>query len=364
MNIIDRSVTNDVRQILGDLYADLLRTILDLGVAPIFMFQDDRPRLVEIRERAADRLRDWVEEHPAVAGDLVSRLPEALQYDDLVESLLEAAPYDDYLHLPHSVFELPSNQSPVFAAVPELLTRVDDDGLVYVGGFDARPHGLFVGRFSLHYHQLLRRGFSSNIHYELVDTLLGIARRSGLVCARIAVDERRLRQRDEYQELFERDYWYGPAISEAKLDDLTHVGDTVHGDPECGKSIVSPYWAVSVRWTADRNDFCKTVEIEEFLPLREGDSGPVLSRYLHAIRDTDLRAFTHCDGAVKAYDRGRYPTSLAEFARRGRSLRYRKVFRLDGQMSADDWSRVTALWFRGNRLVLEYLTGLAAGGPS
>jgi len=53
-----------------------------------------------------------------------------------------------------------------------------------------------------------------------------------------------------------------------------------------------------------------------------------------------------------------YPTTAADFPRRGRSTRYRKVFRLDGTISTDDWSLVASLWFRGNQLILEYLGGL------
>jgi hypothetical protein len=120
---------------------------------------------------------------------------------------------------------------------------------------------------------------------------------------------------------------------------------------------------LSIRWTRDRGA-CKSVEIEEFLPPADQASGPVLARYLHSIRDTERRVFVHCDGAVKAYDRSTYPTDLTTFAGRGKGLHYRKVFRLDGPLTADEWSRLTALWFRGNRLVLEYLDGLATAEPA
>lgn len=63
-------------------------------------------------------------------------------------------------------------------------------------------------RYSLHYHQLLRRGFGSNIHYELIGFVLDLARRNEQVRARIAIDERRLRRREEHQKIQERDYWY------------------------------------------------------------------------------------------------------------------------------------------------------------
>ncbi len=40
--------------------------------------------------------------------------------------------------------------------------------------------------------------------------------------------------------------------------------------------------------------------------------------------------------------------------------RYRKAFRLDGDIETDAWNNIAARWFRGNRLVKEYLDSLSA----
>lgn len=95
------------------------------------------------------------------------------------------------------------------------------------------------------------------------------------------------------------------------------------------------------------------------------EDGPdlVLARYLHAIRDVSQHQFIHCDGAVKAYTREGYPRVAEQFAARGRGLHYRKVFRMDGKIETDHWSQVAALWFRGNQLVVEYLSGLGEAVP-
>lgn len=362
--MIDPNVTARVRTILGPLYDEMLQVMIDLATPPVFLFADDRARLVDVRERSAAILRAWAADHSDDAAALVNLLPRVMQGPDVAESLLETSPWADYFRLPASTFELPRVDAPVFAALPSLLELADDDGLLDVDGVDARPHGLFIDDFSLHYHQLLRRGFGSNIHYDLIGSVLGLARRKEEVCARIAIDERRLRRRDEHREVEERDYWYGPQLDETKLDDLTALGETIHGDPECGRSILCPYWAASIRWKRDGAGPMKSVEVEEFMPRSDEASGLVLVRYLHAIRDVERRAFVHCDGAVKAYDRSAYPTVLEDFPRRGKGLHYRKVFRLDGPLTANEWSHVTALWFRGNPLVLEYLAGLANAEPA
>lgn len=109
--------------------------------------------------------------------------------------------------------------------------------------------------------------------------------------------------------------------------------------------------------------YMKTIEIEELVPVDDDGADLVLARYLHAIRDTSQRRFVHCDGAVKAYKREGYPRVAEQFAGRGKGHHYRKVFRMDGEIQTDHWSNVAALWFRGNRLVLEYLSGLGQAEP-
>jgi hypothetical protein len=353
--IIDVRIAASVRDRLGPAYDDLLSVMLDLAVPPIFLFADTRPRLIAARDRAVAAIEAWQQADPVTVAALVERVPEVLRTETSAQALLESAPWQEYFAVPPSTFGPPQADSPVLAAVPELTERLDDDGLIDVTGLDARPHGLFVGGYSLHYHQLLRRSFGSNIHYGLIATVLATAGRLP-ARARLAVDERRLRLESEHEELEERDYWHGQQLSESFLDDLNATGETVHGDPHGGQSLWSPYAAISVRWTSDPP--LKTVQIEEYLPLKVGEEAPwVLARYLHAIRDTAAKAFVHCDGAVKAYDPSTYPLSQRDFRRREKSARYRKVFRLDGEFSVEAWSALTAQWFRGNQLVLEYLAG-------
>lgn len=354
---VPRKVAHAVKSRLGPVYDDLLAVMLDLGVPPIFLFSDDRARLVGVRRNAVEGIHEWVRTDPRVL-DLVDLLPEVMQLNDVVASLLEAVTWTDYFDTEMSAFANPSAGDRVFRETPDLLDRIDDDGLLVVADLDARPHGLVYADFSLHYHQFLRRGFASNIHYELIGTILTIAERNG-VEARLAVDAKRLRYRSEHEEFVERDYWYGPSLSAAVLDDPFLVGETVHGDPAGGTSFLNPYVATSFRWTADGD--LKTIEIEEMVPVDDDQGDLVLVRYLHAIRDTSRKAFIHCDGAVKAYAREGYPRVAGQFAFRGKSSKYRKVFRIDGEIETDEWSHVVALWFRGNNLVVEYLSSLGSG---
>ena len=359
--VVDSLVESEVRRYLGPLFDDLLAAMLDLAVAPIFLFGDDHSRLVAPREKARRAIEQWAEAEPCKVTSVVDRLPSHMDMGDPARSLLEGALWTAYFSL-SDAFEPSSSSSRVMSAVRELSTRIDDDGLVDVSGLDAQPHGLLVGEYSLHYHQLMRRSFASNIHYDLVSTILATASRHGAT-ARLAIDERRLRRRDEHTEIQERDYWYGRVLSEDVLDDPHAIGETVYGDAASGSSLLYPYAALSIRWTSDGH--LKGVEIEEYVPRLGDDDRPwILARYLHAIRDTTERSFVHCDGAVKGYLPETYPVVQQDFARRGKSDRYRKVFRIDGSFPADAWSAIASQWFRGNRLILEYLSCSPATRPA
>lgn len=348
---LDRGDVAAVRERLGPLLGELHQTMLDVDTAPISLFSDDRPRLVEARTRAINKLEQWAADEPESVAGMYARLPDMLQNASAAESLLEAVTSANYFDLPIDLFNNPAPDSRVFAAAPDLVLRLDESGLVTVTGLDARPWGLHTGKHAFQYHQFLRRGYCSGIHYELIGNVLRLADQHNLV-ARFALDERRLRYKDEYEEFFEKDHWYGRSLSEEDLDLLSAVGETFHGDPNGGTSWLHPYAGLSVRWTADGP--LKGVEIEEFMPPPKASDEWVFARYLHAIRDTTKKSFVHCDGALKAFAAERYPQTQQDFRSRGKGDHYRKLFRVDGEFPASVWSELACSWFRGNNLIGEY----------
>lgn len=257
----------------------------------------------------------WAVEEPNVVASIYELLMDVLQKPSVSESLLEAVTWATHSKLSIDLFDNPSPDSRVFAAAPNLIPLLDESGLVTVTDLDARPWGLHTGNYAFQYHQLLRRGFGSNIHYELIGTVLRLAKQHDLI-ARFALDDRRLRYKDEYEEWEERDFWYGRSLVAEDLDNLSAVGETFHGDPDGGTSWLHPYAGLSVRWTADGP--LKGVEIEEFMPPPKPGAEWVFARYLHAIRDTERKAFVHCDGAVKAFAAAQYPMSQQGFRTRGK----------------------------------------------
>lgn len=204
-----------VQSRLGRVYDELVRVLLDVGVAPLFLSSDERGRVSAVRERVVDAIREWEAEAPALVASLVARLPAAFQLPDAAQALLDSVPSVNYFAIPESLFEPSAECSPVVSAVSVLQNRWDEDGLISVEGLDAVPHGVVVGDFSLDYHQFPRRGFGSNVHYDLVGTILKVGSRADVV-ARLALDDRKCRLRHEHEEIFERDYWYGPRVNTSR----------------------------------------------------------------------------------------------------------------------------------------------------
>lgn len=229
-----------VRASLGPQFDELRRTMLDVDAPPVFLFSDDRRRLVEARTRATRTLDQWVAGEPGIASKMYARLPDLFQRRSVAESLLEAVTWSDYFDLSISLFDYPAAESRVFAAAPHLVPLLDESGLVTVTGLDARPWGLHTGESAFHYHQFLRRSYGSGIHYGLIGTVLRLSEQHDLT-ARFALDERRLRFKDEYREIHEMDHWYGRSLTEEDLDNLSVVGETFHGDPDGGASWLHPY---------------------------------------------------------------------------------------------------------------------------
>jgi hypothetical protein len=272
-----------------------------------------------------------------------------------------------YFEIPDSIFDpTPDPASRVFSALPSLRDLVDDDGLLDCTALAVTDQTILVDGHSLHYHQLLRRHFTSHINDSLIGTLVECAS-SGAARLRLAIDDRRLQAAADFSEYMEKDYWYGPPLTSEWLDNPYTAGRVVHENP-AGDDSWDGYRRFTALWHGAEAGH-KVVQMEELVTSASSDAFGVsyrkdcpyvLLRYLHAIRDIETGVFVHCDGAVRAYDEAAYATRIEEdLPPSTRATRYRKVFRLDGRIETDTWSEIVARWFRHNQLALEYLKTLS-----
>lgn len=81
----------------------------------------------------------------------------------------------------------------------------------------------------------------------------------------------------------------------------------------------------------------------------------VRNRELHAERDTLTHAFTHVDGKVKHYPAETYRVDRHHpRADAGPHSHSRKLWRVDGHLTDEQWSELVGLHFRHNELVAEH----------
>jgi hypothetical protein len=341
-----------------DLLAGLVQSMLDHATPPTF-FPPREGSLLDLYNQALAAVQAGLAgESEETVAEIRSRMPWIYQKTDLPHALLSAGIPDYFFSIPDSVFASPAADSRVMIRLPSLMERVDDDGLIDCTNLDATSHCLIVGDQGIQYHQFLRRHFGSNINDRLIATLLSVAERPGNTL-HLAIDDRRIAPASEVPRFFEEDYWWGPPLTEEWLDDPHQVGRTVHEDPEGEESLLG-FLRFEVYWRM-ASDSEKVVQMEEIVATsQEHICDYRLLRYLHAIRDTAARTFTHCDGAVRAYDDPTFESrSQNEIARSIQANRYRKVFRIDGSITTAEWSDIVAKWFRHNSLVTEYLAGVA-----
>jgi len=333
---------------------ELLRAMLDKGVLAIDLPFETSGNVGTLRNAAMEHLSHVT----GLKEDVLKRASWKFEGMDPYLALLVAGLQLQSHSFPHSVFDIANSESRVLAAVPNLAKYVDDDGLVSIGAFTADGYGFDVGETRLHYHQLLRRDFIGSMNYGLISDVLRIGAQTGNV-ARLAYDDRRVTTQSEFSWSIEEDFWHGPHLTDEFLDDPYATGHTVHRYPESDPKLLLGYLAVDAQWSL-HNEKQKVLQMEELvLPSSELVSGYHVVRYLHAIRDLEARKFIHCDGAVRCYTSEQYSDRQAEKVHTtSKSAKYRKLFRLDGSISTDDWSNVVIGWFRGNRLVEEYLSTL------
>ena len=343
----------------------LVQVMLDHEIPPAFLWRRNVDPVEREAGDLAARLGSAVRSPAAErrVRDVLAGMP-GLERDP-AKALMQLATSPGYFEIPDSLLDAPSPSSRVFSALPHLMDRLDHRALVHLNGLRAKPGAVFVNEYALSYHQLLRRGFSSHVNDALLGYLFQL-QRTNAVELRAAIDERRLRLAKDYLEYLERDYWYGPHLTEDVLDRPdTRPSTLVHRwtDPDDPRRLFDPSEEFAIRLTLDGQ--IRTIEAEELVAQDRATTGSqfVLVRYLHAQRDISEHVFIHVDGAVRAYLPDIYARrrSVHGFPPHDKDLpsRYRKLFRVDGTITTSEWSQIVALWFRGNHLATEALEQLA-----
>ncbi len=244
-------------------------------------------------------------------------------------------------------------------AFPDLAKHIDEEGLLVLGPeFEIHDGGINYHENVLHFHQCLRRGFTSNPNFDFTAKFASYYRElKSKADFRIAIDPRRFMHQSEYQQMMEFDTWYGSLFSREHLDDLSHAGLTViERERPSLFDFDNKIDRTEFYWASDQKSGIKSFEIEELTPEEVSYDSFRITRYIHSERDTRKKTIRHFDGAAKVYESlGSYRRRLeSNLPKEPRADQKPKLFRIDGDIPVDAWIDLTSMFFKGNEMVLRY----------
>lgn len=291
--------------------------------------------------------------HPYRGGEPVEELTPRLAALRVLEETL----YVKIQALDEQGLDVPVPTSRVYSQVPGLFAQLTPKDHL----FPLSPEAIDTevrsdDRVFLHGEWALFPSPYVREHRELVASLARLSYEGNAV--QIAIDANRLLRKADRPSIGLKDYWHGIMVTMEDIDD-PHV----HGHLRYARRFdqhtalnpyaVDPLLLLDVDISVDEN--LKTFSIEETVPpTGRGTEQFVVNRYMHSIRDMERGAWTHIDGAVKAYPRETYEASFEHpTASKGEATHYRKLWRVDGDFGHEIWGGLLAYHFRGNELVAE-----------
>lgn len=226
--------------------------------------------------------------------------------------------------------------------------RIDENFKLFDGGIEYRNH-------ILHYHQFLRRGFTSNPNFDFLGRFIRYYLNSKEMNKfRIAIDLRRLMPKEFYRRSIEMDRWFGPIFEKEQIDNRNAIGLTIINrrrpsifDLTNKLDCTEFYWSY-------RNGI-KTFEIEEISSEDNLFDSYYINRYVHSERDINQKILRHFDGAVKIYLQDNYTNRLtSRMPTEFKSYKKIKLFRIDGDVNIEEWIDLISHFYKGNEMVIEY----------
>lgn len=243
---------------------------------------------------------------------------------------------------------------------PELIEKIDSDGLINLNQFKVISSGLYeYNNFIIYAHRFFRRGCSINntLNTQLLSKLeyLSINTKK-LTNVKIKIDLDMIGLLDSYTCIKEYQYIWGPKFN----DDLNKIanGITEHAIKEDEKQI-SSYDKVEFYWDSKKDD--KTFQCEEITNDNFNHHKEFFrNRYVHSIIKFNEETPFHLDGAIREYNIDNYLVRINKKISddMNDSIRYIKLWRLDGNIEVNIWKDLISSFYAENKLVGEYFGGI------
>lgn len=271
---------------------------------------------------------------------------------DNLENLIKTKLKEEYYYLDRNCVSILS-KNVLFDVLPEIETKIDDEGLYNIKGITHLGEGVFkYGKFAIFSHVFFRRSFHmyNSLNIPFFNRLDEIEDKSSL---KIRLDPNIIGLAKTFKHSTEWKYWWGPKFD----NDISKIqnGETVHGTTNNGE-----YLTTFFRW-GDVNGK-KVFEVEELpnngIDLMVDDSENLYGcRYAHSIYFPEISEF-HFDGAIRGYTIEEYSKRLSlKLSETPKKQEYTKLWRYDGKLTITQWKDILTHYFRDNMLIGEYLSG-------
>lgn len=356
--------TSPLLQALSDYCRDSVWTYLPDGAFPNHRAaKDEFERLVEeiIKEVPRNKLVELAKTDKMYIGGFGGgpgpgpKDPETLESRFLATRQIEMATGAAQGELNDRALSKPKPTDRVYQAVPGLFKRQSTrDFLLPLTGEmvkdgTGQSDRVFVDGDNAYFpHPALRH------NRELIARLCSLAEAGHPVS--VAIDPYRMLPSGSVPGVVLADYWWGMKLKRKDLDDIRKIDNARHGrPPEKNQQNMFQLLFTDFRWSVKGVE--KTIEVQESIP---GESPVnrsekyILNRYVHSIRNTKVKSFIHLDGAMKAFPKEGYFATINDPEAEQGKERYRKMFRVDGNIPDEEWAPLISQFFRANELIIEY----------
>ncbi|WP_412468752.1 hypothetical protein [Pedobacter sp. KLB.chiD] len=226
----------------------------------------------------------------------------------------------------------------------------------------------YADKYMVMAHPYFRRGHSQNANFapRFIDFFSDYNTAKNKKY--LAIDNNRVRINVTNRMYMEFDTWYGAkflnTISDIE-DGIIKLRPPLELEPSLIKFFFASTYSLDIKWSSKNG--IKVFQAEEFKDeekrIYKNDKEYYPVKYIHAEFDVNAGTFRHFDGAIHFYTENEY------YLRRDNDFNYnnknslhlktlsQKLFKINGEISVEDWVSLVSQFLTGNPLILEYFEG-------
>lgn len=269
---------------------------------------------------------------------------------------------------------------PNFQIETDFNLSVNDDGMIPVtNSLDLKKHAIVLGNSLVFPHSFLRRHGHDNFA-DINVFLKQLSEKGNDVLIRL--DPFKIANKNNYQELLEKEHLYGPKFSNELLKRDKNPSSSVFWSNLEEKAEVEQYLQLinypvkytifRPSWLDEKNHIIQYYIEELMLPYNyESKKFPpyssskyVAQKFVHFTFDRVNDYFEHIDGAVRVFDRNGYENlynnfenSFSIYPQHIDGVKRYKLFKVKGKLSLKDTSNILKEYLMYNPHINEYFDG-------